>query len=56
MIKSRILYIDDEVELLDLATSFFEDEDLPLEIASTFDDALTLLRSNDYDLIISDGL
>lgn len=51
----RILYIDDELDLLDLAASFFEDENLPIDISSDFHDALSKIRSNDYDLIISDA-
>jgi DNA-binding response OmpR family regulator len=55
MSKARILYIDDEVDLLDLAASFFEDENLPIETCSDFDEALALIRKNPYDLIISDA-
>lgn len=55
MSKARILYIDDEEDLLDLAASFFEDENLPIETCSHFDEALKLIRNNDYDLIISDA-
>lgn len=53
--SARILYIDDEVDLLDLAASFFEDEGLPIETCSEFDEALNLVRKNTYDLIISDA-
>ncbi len=55
MNKPRILYIDDETDLLDLAASFFEDEDLPIETVSDFDGAIKLIRANSYDLIISDA-
>jgi DNA-binding response OmpR family regulator len=55
MNKVRILYIDDETDLLDLAASFFEDENLPIETASHFDEAIKLIRENQYDLIISDA-
>jgi DNA-binding response OmpR family regulator len=55
MSKPRILYIDDELDLLDLASAFFEDENLPLETSSNFDEALALIRKNNYDLIISDA-
>lgn len=51
----RILYIDDEADLLDLAASFFEDENLPIETCVTFNEALNLLRKNKYDLVISDA-
>jgi len=55
MSKARILYIDDEVDLLDLAASFFEDENLPIETCSDFDEAISMIRKNTYDLIISDA-
>lgn len=55
MRKMRILYIDDETDLLDLAASFFEDEGLPIETVSDFDEALKLIRANAYDVIISDA-
>lgn len=55
MSSSRILYVDDEVDLLELATSFFEDENLYLETCSDFTRALELIRQNKYDLIISDA-
>jgi CheY-like chemotaxis protein len=50
----RILYIDDEVDLVELASSFFEDEGLPIDSCTTFHDALERVRNNKYDLIISD--
>lgn len=53
--KSKILYIDDEVDLLELASSFFEDENLPIDTCSDFHGALKLIRENQYDLIISDA-
>ena len=55
MSRPRILYIDDEVDLLDLAATFFEDEDLPIETCSDFDQAISMIRKNAYDLIISDA-
>lgn len=55
MNSPRILYIDDEIDLLDLASTFFEEENLPIETCSDFQDALALIRANRYDLIISDA-
>ncbi|HXH31059.1 MAG TPA: response regulator [Bacteriovoracaceae bacterium] len=55
MSASRVLYIDDELDLLDLASSFFEDENLPIDTTSDFHQALELIRKNHYDLIISDA-
>ncbi|MBA2406208.1 MAG: response regulator, partial [Bdellovibrionales bacterium] len=51
----KILYIDDENDLLNLAASFFEDEALPIETCATFSEALIKIRNNTYDLIISDA-
>jgi len=53
--SARILYVDDEVELLDLARSFFEDESLPLETCSDFHQAVNLVKSARFDVIISDA-
>ncbi len=50
----NILYVDDEQDLLELAKTFFEDENLPLDIAADVDEALELIRKKNYDLIISD--
>lgn len=51
----KILYIDDECDLLNLAASFFEEENLPIDTCSTFSEALEKIRSGKYDLIISDA-
>lgn len=50
----KILYVDDERDLLELASTFFEDEGLPLDTAHEFEQAYELIKSNNYDLIISD--
>lgn len=50
----RILYVDDEADLVELASTFFEDEGLPIDSSTTFDDALKKIKNNKYDLIISD--
>lgn len=50
----KILYVDDEKDLLELASSFFEDESLPLDTASDFPEALELIRKNRYDVIVAD--
>jgi len=52
MMKARVLYIDDEVDLLELAASFFEEENLPIETCSDFNQALNLIRNNHFDVII----
>lgn len=56
MIKQpKIMYIDDECDLLNLASSFFEDEEIPIETCSNFFEALDKIRKGSYDLIISDA-
>lgn len=51
----RVLYIDDEADLLELAASFFEEENLPIDTCTDFDTALKLIRENNYDVIITDA-
>lgn len=51
----NILYIDDEEDLVMLASSFFEDENMPLETCTTFAEAMAKIRTKSYDLIISDS-
>lgn len=53
--QPKILYIDDENDLLNLASSFFEDESLPIETCTTFSEAMEKIRNSTYDLIISDA-
>lgn len=50
----NILYVDDEKDLLELASSFFDDENVELETSHDFHEALELVRSKKYDLIITD--
>ena len=53
--RPKILYIDDESDLLNLAASFFEDEDMPIDTSTNIQDALSKIRNGSYDLIISDA-
>ena len=53
--KAQVLYIDDELDLLELAASFFEEENLPIETCSDFNQALKLIQNNKYEIIISDA-
>lgn len=53
--KPKILYIDDESDLLMLASSFFADESLPIETCSSMSEALHKIKEGTYDLIISDA-
>lgn len=52
--KPRILYIDDEADILSLACSFFEEEQLDIDTCDDFTRALEMIKQNAYDLIISD--
>lgn len=51
----KILYIDDEEDLLDLAASFFEEENFKIDTCCNSQKAIELIRANHYDLIISDA-
>lgn len=53
--EPRILYVDDESDLLNLAASFFEDEDMSIDTCTDFNEALNKVRNRKYDLIISDA-
>lgn len=55
MSKAKVLYIDDELDLLDLAASFFEDENLLVDTCSDFHEAINLIRNNHYEVIVSDA-
>ncbi len=55
MSNARVLYIDDEVDLLDLAEGFFLDEDIPVDTCSDFFRAIELIKNNHYDVIVSDA-
>ena len=50
----RILYIDDEADLLDLAASFFEEENIPIDTCTHIQGALEKVKNHAYDLIITD--
>jgi DNA-binding response OmpR family regulator len=50
----RILFVDDETDLLELAATFFEDENWSIDTCSDFSRALQMIKANQYDLIISD--
>lgn len=51
----KVLYIDDEVDLLDIAKGFFEEENIDVDTCSDFNEALKLAEQNFYDVIISDA-
>lgn len=51
----KVLFVDDEVDLLEIAAGFFEDENISLDTASDFSTALKKIKENNYDVIISDA-
>jgi CheY-like chemotaxis protein len=51
----RILYIDDEQDLLEIAVVFFSEEGLPLDTCASFPAAWELVKQVPYDLIITDA-
>lgn len=51
----KILYIDDEVDLVNLAESFFMDEKISIDTSTSFHEAFEKIRTIPYDLIISDA-
>lgn len=55
MNRPRVLYIDDEHEILDLAVCFFEDEGIDIVTCGSCQDAIKLVRENHFDMIISDA-
>lgn len=51
----RVLHVDDDKALLDLAKHFLEGSgDLTIDSATSSEDALSLLRKNFYDAVVSD--
>lgn len=53
--RPKILYVDDEADLLNLAAVFFEEDGLHLETSDCFLKAMGLIKIKSYDLIISDA-
>lgn len=52
--KIRILWVDDEIDLLKPYTLFLEDKGYILSVASNGEDALQMVAQDDYDLIFLD--
>ena len=50
-----MLYVDDDIPLLDITRSFFgRDPEMKMRTASSASLALKMLSSDDYDVVISD--
>ena len=54
MASNRILWVDDEVELLEPHLLFLRQRDYQVDTASHGDDALELIRREPYDLVLLD--
>ena len=54
MNELRLLYIDDEKDLLELADNFFSEENFIVDTCFDFRKALDLVKNNHYDIIITD--
>ena len=53
--RFNVLYVDDDIPLLDITRSFFgHDPEMKMRIASSASIALKMLSSDDYDVVISD--
>lgn len=55
-IKNRILWIDDEIELLRSNILFLEDKGFNVDKATNGEDAIDMVRKKDYDLIFLDEM
>jgi DNA-binding NtrC family response regulator len=54
MRKIRILWVDDEIELLNAHIIFLEEKGYQLTTASNGDDAIEMIRDEDFDLVFLD--
>lgn len=52
--KSRILFVDDEPNMLELISNFFREEGCDAVTARTGSDALRLAQESEFDLVVLD--
>ena len=52
--KHSILIVDDEVDLCELVAEFFEDAGFKVQKAYSGNQAITLLQSTSFDIVLSD--
>jgi len=52
--KARILIADDEKNILDTLSDFMEDIGHHVDLAGDVDSALTLMQTNEYDILLTD--
>lgn len=51
----HVLYIDDEIDLLEIAAGFFQEEGIYIDTCSDIHQALELVSKKNYEVIISDA-
>lgn len=51
----HVLYIDDEIDLLEIAAGFFQEEGIDIDTCSDIHQALELIDKKNYEVIISDA-
>ena len=50
----RVLVVDDEITFLLGLKKFLQEPEMSVDVSETFDDAIALLQSRDYDFVITD--
>ena len=50
----RVLVVDDEITFLLGLKKFLQEPEMNVDVSETFDDAIALLKSRDYDFVITD--
>lgn len=53
---SRVLYIDDETDLLFVVSEFFKKENVLIDTCEDIKSAMNLILNNQYDIIMSDAI
>jgi DNA-binding NtrC family response regulator len=54
MKTKRLLFVDDEEEILDILVDYFSDENYQLHTAKRVTDAITIMENNPVDFVLSD--
>ena len=56
MTKKRILWVDDEIDLLRAHVRLLEEKGYTVEVAANGEDAIEMAREKDYDLVFLDEM
>ena len=54
MVKAKVLWVDDEIDLLKIQILFLEEKGHIVSTANNGDDALDMIKENNYDIIFLD--